>query len=86
MKVELKPGKSVDVVFAESDGEITVAFTETEISVSTDWPDATGRVGKIYSEVFGPSELVDGLKVPVDEEGRLIAARVDINYSGDDHG
>ena len=52
MKVVLHPGESVDVEFFESDGSIIVAFNESDISVSTDWPDTEGRKGVIYQEKF----------------------------------
>lgn len=53
MKLELAVGEKITITFAESDGEIEVAFTEIAIEVSTDWPDSTGRRGVIYREVFG---------------------------------
>ena len=53
MIVVLKPGEKVEIQFAESDGEITVAFHEERITVETDWPDTAGRQGVIYEEIFG---------------------------------
>lgn len=52
MKVELNPSESVTVTFAESDGEIKVAFCETAIRVEADLPDTEGREGIIYEEIF----------------------------------
>lgn len=59
MKLELAPGEKIVVTFAESDGEIEVAFNDISIEVSTDWPDSTGRRGVIYREVFGDGEQGD---------------------------
>jgi hypothetical protein len=53
MIVVLKPGETLHVQFYESDGEITVDFSETAITVNADLPDTSGREGEIYREEFG---------------------------------
>ena len=50
--IKLSPGETIIVGFVESDGEITVAFRETEITVYANLPDASNREGIIYREVF----------------------------------
>ncbi len=52
MKVELKPGESVTVTLEGTDGEITVSFNETDVRVTADMADSSGRNGIIYLEHF----------------------------------
>ena len=56
MKVVLKPGETLEVEFEETDGTIIVGFSETDITVSANLPDTSGREGVIYQEVFGTNE------------------------------
>jgi hypothetical protein len=54
MIVVLKPGESVSIQFAESDGELIVNFAEDRITVDAgEWYDAQGREGIVYEEIFG---------------------------------
>lgn len=54
MIVVLKPGESIRINFAESDGEIIVTFQEDRITVDAgEWYDSTGREGIVYEEIFG---------------------------------
>jgi hypothetical protein len=46
----LNQGEEITIEFAGSDGDITVAFEHTAITVNTDWPDTKGRHGEIYCE------------------------------------
>ena len=57
MKIVLNPGEKIEVEFAESDGCITVEFTQTSISVNADMPDTAGREGVIYLEEFGTDQI-----------------------------
>lgn len=71
MKVELKVGESVSVVFAETDGEIIVDFGETAIEVRSELPDTAGRVGVIYREAYDEpvvEDLADVLRAPPPRE------------------
>jgi len=64
MKIELQPGESVVVTFAESDGEITVAFTTEEIYVDANLPDSDGKAGRIYSERYAEAhhkEMIEAI-------------------------
>ena len=45
MKITLAPGEQITVTFAGSDGEITVAFNPTSITVHADLPDTNQREG-----------------------------------------
>jgi hypothetical protein len=54
MIVVLKPGESVSIQFAESDGELIVSFAEDRITVDAgEWYDTQGREGIVYEEIFG---------------------------------
>lgn len=52
MRIELDPGETITVAFANSDGEIAITFGPQEILVTADLPDTSGRVGEIYREDF----------------------------------
>ena len=54
MIIVLQTGESVTINFAESDGELTVAFHEDRITVDAgEWYDTQGRQGIVYEEIFG---------------------------------
>lgn len=55
-KIILYPNESVEVQMEDSDGTIKVAFNSNDITVESDLPDAYGRTGVIYKEVFGRSK------------------------------
>lgn len=65
MQVVLKPGETLEVTFAESDGSVEVVFKPINgreagsIVVRTEWEDDTGRVGEIYKTEFHPNLLKD---------------------------
>jgi hypothetical protein len=58
MKIELRPGERVSVVFEGTDGEIVVRFGEDALEVVADMPDTTGREGVIYSEEWHNDDAV----------------------------
>ena len=58
MIVTLSPGQHVQIRFSgegiPSDGEISIGFSGTMITVFADLPDRQGRQGVIYQQFFGP--------------------------------
>ncbi len=60
MKIELKPGERITVTLEGTDGEIEVAFNESDVRVTTDLPDSSGREGIIYQECFGDGDRALG--------------------------
>ncbi len=63
-KVELRPGQSVLVTFADTDGEIETSYDHDAVRVKADLPDSTGREGVIYEETYGTLDE-DGFKKAV---------------------
>lgn len=60
MKIELSPGDTITVSFKDSDGEFTVTFGETSITVESELPgNRVGGSGLIYEESFGAEEFED---------------------------
>lgn len=52
VQVTITRGEEVTIAFADTDGEITVAWREDRLTVTADMPDMTGREGVIYEYVF----------------------------------
>ena len=53
MKLELAPGEKIVVALTDTDGEFTIEYGDTDLTVHADLADATGRKGVIYHEPFG---------------------------------
>jgi len=64
MKITLQKGETIEVCFADSDGQIDVKFGKNKITVKTDLPDTEGRVGTIYEEKFGKHSHIDDFTFP----------------------
>ena len=74
MKIELKPGESIQIEFEETDGQFTVEFNETSIivkeSAGLDGSIKGGANEVLYQENFGEEAdnmTADGLKMMVGE-------------------
>ena len=53
VNVVLEPGEKVKITLRDADGEFTVSYGPSELTVESDLPDTEGRVGVIYNEQFG---------------------------------
>lgn len=59
MKIELSPGEQIVVGFKDSDGEFTITFDDTKITVESELPgNRFGGSGVIYEESFATGEFV----------------------------
>jgi len=70
MKITLQKGETIEVCFADSDGQIDVKFGKNKITVKTDLPDTEGRVGTIYEEKFGTPFFSGEVVKPLDTDLR----------------
>lgn len=53
MRVVLKPGEQVTISLQDADGEFVVKYGKNRLTVTVDMPDAEGRAGLIYEELYG---------------------------------
>jgi hypothetical protein len=58
LQVLISQGQKVEVIVADSDGVFTIFYNADKgrLSVTADMPDATGREGVIYLELFNKIE------------------------------
>src|SRR3989337_2618462 len=73
MIIILKPGETIRVHLADSDGEFRINYGKKVLSVKTDFPDTKGRVGTIYAEHFGSpsSTKAEAVDEAVDGDDRI---------------
>ena len=65
MKVEIKQGETVLLTLAGTDGQFTISYSSTALTVRADLPDTQGREGIIYCEQFGAAN--DAMDEPTQE-------------------
>lgn len=87
--VEIGPGERVMVKLRDTDGEFTVKYGETRVTVHADLPDDKNREGIIYSEKFNHEDedvTVCGAVVrpnPLNVKGITSCCILPLNHSED---
>lgn len=49
----LSPGEEIKITLEDTDGFFIIKYGEEALTVESDFPDSTGRVGIIYEEKYG---------------------------------